>query len=348
MKLGAYDYLTKPFKTEELSAVIHKASEKKDLVVENRRLKAQIKRHFEFERIITKSPLMLQVLDTVKKIAPADIPVLIQGESGVGKELVAMALHAASHRADRPFVPINCGAISETTLASELFGHEKGSFTGAHAQKIGLVEVADSGTLFLDEIGEMTPQLQTKLLRVLETGQFFRVGGVREARVDVRFISATNRDIAKEVEKGAFREDLYFRIGAITLQIPPLRDRKEDIPLLVAHIVRNNPGFRHKRFSKEALRVLSAYHWPGNVRELQNVVQRTLLLSRGDAIEPYDLPLDMSSDQRQSGRRLEEVEKEHIIKVLRENAGQRGKAAEILGIDPKTLYRKLLSYGMAE
>ncbi len=348
MKLGAYDYLTKPFKTDELVTVIHKASEKKSIVMENLRLKAHVRRHLEFERIVTGSPLMFDVLETVKKIAPSDIPVIIYGESGVGKELVAMAIHAASQRADRPFVPINCGAIPETTLASELFGHEKGAFTGAYAQKMGLIEVAHSGTLFLDEIGEMSSQLQAKLLRVLETGRFFRVGGIREIEVDVRFVSATNRDITTEVQKGTFREDLYFRISAMSIIVPPLRDRKEDIPLLVEHVIGKNPHLRHRKFSKEAIRALCNYSWPGNVRELQNVIQRVLLLSKGDTIEPDDLPADLLTARKVHGKRLEDVEKDHILRVLKESGGHRGKAADMLGIDPKTLYRKLLAYGIAE
>ncbi|HSB52659.1 MAG TPA: sigma-54 dependent transcriptional regulator, partial [Dissulfurispiraceae bacterium] len=348
MKLGAYDYLTKPFKTEELVTVIHKASEKKSIVMENLRLKAQVRRHLEFERIITGSPLMVDLLETVKKIAPSDIPVIICGESGVGKELVAMAIHAASHRADRPFVPINCGAIPEDTLASELFGHEKGAFTGAYTQKMGLIEVAHSGTLFLDEIGEMSHQLQAKLLRVLETGKFFRVGGIREIEVDVRFVSATNRDITAAVQKGTFREDLYFRISAMSIVVPPLRERKEDIPLIVEHVIGKNPHLRHRRFSKEAIRALCNYSWPGNVRELQNVIQRVLLLSTHDTVEPDDLPADLVLGRKVHGKRLEDIEKEHILRVLKESGGHRGKAADMLGIDPKTLYRKLLAYGIAE
>lgn len=348
MKLGAYDYLTKPFKLEQLIIVMEKAYEKKRLLRENLLLKTQIKRQSGTQRIITKSPAILEILENVRKIAQSDFPVLITGESGVGKELIAIAVHEASPRANEPFVPINCGAIPENTIESELFGHEKGAFTGAHARKIGLFEVANHGILFLDEIAELPLPLQGKLLRVIETKSFFRVGGVKEVKVDVRFVTATNRDIKSEAEKGSFRSDLYYRISAITLHIPPLRERKECIPLLVEHIIKNNLACKNKRFSAEALRVLSGYPWPGNVRELQNVVNRTLLLTKSEIIEPDDLPADLLSAPKKHGRKLEEIERDHILEVLKEVEGQRSKAAEILGLDPKTLYRKLLNYGVKE
>jgi DNA-binding NtrC family response regulator len=348
MKLGAYDYLTKPFQIEELIAVINKAYEKKELLSENLLLKSQIKRQSIANKIITKNPLMLEILETVKKVAVSDLPVLIYGESGVGKELVAKAIHDTSKRVDKPFIPINCGAIPETMLESELFGHEKGAFTGAYTKKLGLLEIANNGTLFLDEIGELTLQLQGKLLRVIETGSFFRVGGIKEMRVDVKFVSATNKDLKKEVETGNFRPDLFYRITALILRIPPLRERKEDIPLLIEHIIKSNTAFKDKKLSKKALNILSGYTWPGNVRELQNVIHRAFLLSKGDIIGPHDLPSDLISDQRIPIKRLEDVEREHILKVLREVDGKRGKAAEILDVDPKTLYRKLSHYGINE
>ena len=348
MKLGAYDYLTKPFKMEELKAVIGKAFEKKELRSENLVLRAQVKRQSENQEVITKNPAMIELLETLRKLAESEFPVLVYGESGVGKELMAKAIHGASKRPDGPFIPINCGAIPENMLESELFGYEKGAFTGAHAKKLGLLEIANHGTLFLDEICELTLPLQGKLLRVIETGKFFRLGGVRGTDVDVKFVSATNKEIKSEVEKGHFRADLYYRISTLTLSIPPLRERREDIPLLVNHQIKKNPAFKHKRFSEGALKILSEYSWPGNVRELQNVVHRTLLLSRKDVIEPYDLPADLVTDLKGSGKRLEDVEKSHILKVLKEAGGQKGKAAEILGVDPKTLYRKLLSYGVSE
>ncbi len=345
MKLGAYDYLTKPFKMLELKAILEKAYEKRGLSRENLILKTEIKRELEAQKIITQSPLMFEIFDHVKRVALSPFPTLIYGESGVGKELLARAIHHDSERADRPFVPINCGAIPENMLESELFGFEKGAFTGANAKKLGLLEIANHGTLFLDEICELTLPLQGKLLRVIETGRFFRIGGIKEVQVDVKFVSATNKDVKREVEMDRFRADLYYRVSALTLQIPPLRDRKEDIPLLVNHIIKNNPAFRHKSFSNEALKILANYTWPGNVRELFNVLHRTLLLSKNDLIGPDDLPIDLTLNPKAAGRRLEDVEREHILKVLKEAGGQRGKAAEILGVDPKTLYRKLLGYG---
>ena len=346
MKLGAYDYLAKPFKLEELQVVIEKACEKRKLLSENLLLKTQLKRQSAPKVIVTNSRLMRELLSTVKKVASSDLPVLVYGESGVGKELVAWAIHEGSQRADAPFIPLNCGAIPESMIESELFGHEKGAFTGAYAKKLGLLEIANNGTLFFDEIGELPLQLQVKLLRVIETKSFFRVGGVREINVDVKFVAASNKDLKAEAEKGNFRADLYYRIGALTLHVPPLRERKEDIPLLIEHCVRNNPAFRHKTFGKDALQILSAYSWPGNVRELQNVVHRTLLLSNTDTIGREDLSPDLTAGNTTSGKRLEDIERQHILKVLNEVGGQKTRAAEILGIDPKTLYRKLSHYGV--
>ncbi len=344
MKLGAYDYLTKPFKLMELKTVLAKAYEKKGLSRENLVLKEQIKRESEIQKIITNSPLMSGILENVKKVSTSPLPVLIYGESGVGKELIARAIHHESNRAHRPFVPINCGAIPENMLESELFGFEKGAFTGAYAKKLGLLEIANEGILFLDEICELPPALQVKLLRVIETGRFFRIGGIKEVQVDVKFIAATNKDIKSEAEKGQFRSDLYYRISALALSIPPLRERKEDIPLLVDHTIKNTPAFKGKSFDKEALKILALYPWPGNVRELLNVVHRTLLLAKNDLVGADDLPIDLIGSSKANGKRLKDVEREHILKVLKEAGGQRTKAAEILGVDPKTLYRKLLDY----
>lgn len=348
MKLGAYDFLTKPFKLAEMKAVIEKAYEKKNLVNENLILKTQIKRQSQGHGVISKDPAMLELLESLKKLAESGFPVLICGESGVGKELVAKAIHDASQRAEGPFIPINCAAIPENMLESELLGYEKGAFTGAFGKKLGLLEVASHGTLFLDEICELTLPVQGKLLRVIETGRFFRLGGVKETSADVKIVSATNKDIKSEAEQGNFRADLYYRISTLTVSIPPLRERQNDIPLLVDHQVKSNAAFKHKRFSGDALRILSEYPWPGNVRELQNVVHRVLLLSKNDLIEPDDLPADLTANPNLSGRRLEDVEREHILTVLKEVGGHKGKAAEILGVDPKTLYRKLLSYGVSE
>jgi DNA-binding NtrC family response regulator len=347
MRLGAYDYLTKPFKIEELKAVIEKAYEKRKLISENIRLKAQLQRQTGQKKIITNNPAMLKLIENAKRLAPSDLPVLIHGESGVGKELVAWLLHESSG-SPGAFLPVNCGAIPETMLESELFGHEKGSFTGAYVKKTGLLEVADKGALFLDEVGELPPQLQVKLLRVIETKRFFRVGGVREIQVAVRFIFATNKDLKNEAENGRFRPDLYYRISALNLLIPPLRKRKGDIPLLVEYFMKTNPSFRNKSFTDESLALLQDYPWPGNIRELQNLVYRVLLLSKSDLIGPNDLPADFLDNYRLSGNSLKDVEKRHILKVLDEAGGRRSRAAEILDIDPKTLYRKLLSYGMKE
>ncbi len=345
MKLGAYDFLTKPFKMSELKAIITKAYEKKKILHENLLLKTQLRRQSEAEKIISRSALMEEILNTVRRVALSNMPVLIHGESGTGKELVARAVHDNSHSYDGPFIPINCGAIPENMLESELFGHEKGAFTGAVTRKPGLLELAHNGTLFLDEIGELNQALQIKLLRIIETGRFFRVGGTREIQVCVRYVAATNKDIKTEVDRGCFRPDLYYRISALTIHLPPLRERKDDIPLLIEHFRNCNPSFRQRKFSDSALRILMDYPWPGNVRELQNVIHRALLLAPQDLIGPDDLPADLRP-LRAASRRLEDVEKEYILRILHEEGGHRGKAADILGIDPKTLYRKLVGYGI--
>ena len=348
MKLGAYDYLTKPFKLEELSAIIEKACEKKSLRSENLLLKTQIKREVESRQFIVRSAVMLGLLETIKKLAAADFPVLITGESGTGKELIARLIHRDSNRSNGPFIAINCGAIPDTMIESELFGYEKGAFTGAHARKLGLLELANSGTLLLDEIGDMPLPLQVKLLRVIETGSFYRLGGTREMKINVRVVSATNKNLQTEIGKGTFRQDLFYRISTLTVSIPPLRDRREDIEPLIEHFLKGAPSFKQKRISPKALSMLTAYAWPGNVRELQNVIQRAKLLSLSDVIESEDLPSDLQAGRETSGRRLDDLERTHILKVLKESGGQRGKAAEILGIDPKTLYRKLQAYGVTE
>jgi len=348
MKLGAYDYLTKPFRREELSPILEKAFEKKKLRSENLILKTQVERQQDNRRIVAKSPAMLELLETVGKIAASDYPVLITGESGTGKELIASAIHSGSKRHDKPFVALNCGAIPENMIESELFGYEKGAFTGAQARKLGLLEVANKGTLFLDEIGDMPLALQVKLLRVIETGTFFRLGGIREQKVDIRIVAATHKDLKAEISRGAFRQDLYYRISSFVVQIMPLRERPEDIPELIEFFLKQAPDFRHKQFSKQALAVLSQYAWPGNVRELQNVLHRALLLSKNNIIEPTDLPLEICGVQHTGSARLEDMEREHILKVLKASGGQRNRAAEALGIDPKTLYRKLAGYGVNE
>lgn len=350
MRFGAYDYLTKPFRIEELKEVVLKAAEKRRLLRENLALKHQLNRQAAVSgRMVAESAAMREVMEQVAAVARSEFPLLILGESGAGKELVARAVHAASSRAGGPFLAVNCGAIPETMMESELFGYERGAFTGAHTRKAGLLEIAEGGTILFDEIGELPLPLQVKLLRVVETKRFMRLGGVKETSVDVRFFSATNRDLAEAVRKGAFRQDLYYRISPLVLSVPPLRERREDLPALVEHFAGSDPAFRGKRFTAAALGAFADYPWPGNVRELQNVIHRVLLLSKGDLIDRDDLPADLTAALpagRERPRRLEEAEKTHILAVLKEAGGHRGKAAEALGIDPKTLYRKLLHYGI--
>jgi len=349
MKLGAYDYLTKPAKIEELDILIRKAAEKGQLVRDNVALRAHAPGAAPFGGILTHSPRMQEVLRMIDRVAPTDSSVLVLGESGTGKELVARALHERSPRAPRPFVPIHCGALPREVLESELYGHEKGAFTGAVAAKPGLIELADGGTLLLDEIGEMEPDSQVKLLRALETGTFFRVGGTRARRVDVRIVAATNRDLADAMRRGEFRQDLYYRINTIAIALPPLRDRRDDVALLARHFVEGNAAYGVKRLSAPALAALEAYGWPGNVRELQHAIERAVILAKGEEIQPDDLPPEvvgggLPATTAPAGGSLEGMERQHIVATLRQVGGHRGKAAALLEIDPKTLYRKILAY----
>jgi DNA-binding NtrC family response regulator len=347
MKLGAYDYLTKPTKIEELDIVLRKAAEKGQLMRDNVALRAHAPGAEPYGGILTKSPKMQDVLRIVERVAPTDSAVLILGESGTGKELVARAIHERSARAARPFVPIHCGALPREVLESELFGHEKGAFTGAVNAKPGLVDLADGGTLFLDEIGEMEADSQVKLLRALETGMFFRVGGTRARSVDIRIVAATNRDLGEAMRSGEFRQDLYYRINTITVTLPPLRDRREDIALLAQHFVESKATYGAKRLSSAALAALEAYAWPGNVRELLHAIERGVILSKGDIIEPADLPPEVLGGAEPAATpagSLESMERTHIVSTLRQVSGHRGKAAALLGIDPKTLYRKIIGY----
>src|SRR6059036_1989659 len=285
MKLGAYDYLTKPTKIEELDVVVRKAAEKGQLLRDNQALRAHAPGAAPFSGILTKSPRMHEVLRVVERVAPTDSSVLVLGESGTGKELVARAIHERSTRAERPFVPIHCGALPREVLESELFGHEKGAFTGAINAKPGLIELAEGGTLFLDEIGEMEPESQVKLLRVLESLSFFRVGGTRRRTVDMRLVAATNRDLAEAIKANQFRQDLYYRINTITVSLPPLRERREDIRPLAQHFLEQNAAYGRRRLSPVAVRALERYDWPGNVRELQHAIQRAVILCTGDEIQ---------------------------------------------------------------
>ena len=354
MKLGAYDYLTKPTKIEELEILVRKAAEKGQLLRDNVALRAHAPGAGPYGGIVTRSAKMHEVLRMVERVAPTESSVLVLGESGTGKELVARAIHERSTRAERPFVPIHCGALPREVLESELFGHEKGAFTGAVNAKPGLIELADGGTLLLDEIGDMEPDSQVKLLRVLETGTFFRVGGTRPRRVDIRLVAATNRDLTAAMKSGQFREDLFYRINTITVHLAPLRDRREDIGLLAQHFLDTNTTYGHKRLSPAALAALDGYAWPGNVRELLHVIERGVILCKGDEITPRDLPPEIAgatgaapagvAPASAAAPTLEAMERQHIVATLRQVNGHRGKAAALLGIDPKTLYRKILGY----
>jgi two-component system, NtrC family, response regulator AtoC len=350
MKLGAYDYLTKPTKIEELDVVVRKAAEKGQLVRENVALRAHAPGAAPFGGLLTQSARMHEILRIIDRVAPTDSAVLILGESGTGKELVARAIHENSPRGPRAFVPIHCGALPREVFESELFGHEKGAFTGAVGTKPGLVELADGGTLFLDEIGEMEPDSQVKLLRAIETGTFFRVGATRPRRVDVRLVAATNRDLAEAMKRGEFRQDLYYRINTITVSLPPLRERPDDVALLARHFVEANAKYGVKRLTPATMTALEAYPWPGNVRELLHAVERAVILSKGDEIFPSDLPPEILGSSpppaASSSGSLETMERQHIVAVLRQVNGHRGKAAALLAIDPKTLYRKINAYGI--
>jgi DNA-binding NtrC family response regulator len=350
MKLGAYDYLTKPARIEELDILVRKAAEKGRLIRQNVVLRDRLDPAAPAGGIITASGKMEEILRLIDRVAPTDSTVLVLGESGTGKELVARAIHERSPRASQAFVAIHCGALPREVLESELFGHEKGAFTGAVNAKPGLIELADGGTLLLDEIGEMEPESQVKLLRVLETRSFFRVGGTRSRTVDMRLVCATNRDLGEAIRQGRFRQDLFYRINTISVTLPPLRDRPEDVRVLAEHFLEQNAQYGPKRLAPETLGRLEAYHWPGNVRELQHVIQRAAILGGSEVIQPVDLPPEIQhgdpvAPQPTPGS-LESMERQHIIATLKQVGGHRGKAAALLGIDPKTLYRKLLGYGI--
>lgn len=351
MKAGAYDYVVKPFKLSELKLIVRRALEHRAAVVENYQLKEILKQKFDFSNIIGNSTPMQAVFERLRKVADSDATVLIYGESGTGKELVAKALYMNSHRHDRPFVSINCGALPETLLESELFGYLKGSFTGANTDKVGLFQAADGGTIFLDEIGLTSPALQMRLLRVLQEREIRRIGDTRDIKVDVRVIAATNEDLAEKVKRGEFREDLYYRLSVIPVKIPPLRERKSDIPLLIEHFVAQSSARIGKTFrpDKKYLDTLINYDWPGNVRELENIIERCIALAEGDVLRADDLPdtiLHYEPDPNLSTSRelkavVEESERRHIERVIRETDGNKKLAARILGIDLATLYRKM-------
>ncbi|MBE3071388.1 MAG: sigma-54-dependent Fis family transcriptional regulator [Acidobacteria bacterium] len=351
MKIGAYDYLVKPFDPEELSLMIQKIVGQQALLRENILLRKVLKREYHFRDLVSKSPAMQAIFDLAKTAARSQSTILILGESGTGKELLARAIHTESPRRSGPFVAVSCAALTETLLESELFGHEKGAFTGAAALRKGKFEMADRGTLFLDEIGDISPKLQLDLLRVLEDRRFFRVGGSEAVTVDVRIIAATNRDIKKAADHGTFREDLYYRLNVIPIHLPPLRDRREDIPLLVDHLLERLGVEMNRKVdtvSSEALGLLIAHDWPGNVRELRNVLERGLVVATGSVIETANLGLAPVAPRVSAGDgglvSLDEIERRHIASVLQETAGNISHAARVLGIDRATLYNKMRKY----
>lgn len=344
MKMGAYDYLTKPCNLAELEITLQKAYEKKQLLEENLGMKEVLRRDRSSKVIVGKSQAITRVLELAKKVAASDSPVLIEGESGTGKELIVNAIHHWSSRAQQPLVAVNSGALPAQLLESELFGHEKGAFTGALTTKKGLIESAHRGTLFLDEIGEMELGLQVKLLRFLETGEFRRVGDVRLRKVDVRVIAATNRNLEEEVVKGNFREDLYYRLNVIKIRVPPLRERKEDIPLLAEYFLQKAGNGAPKELASDALEALMSYDYPGNVRELFNILERGILLSTGDKIQKEDLFGCFAREDEPKLCTLEEMEKRYIKQVLEAVQWNKTKAAELLGISVRNLYRKIEEY----
>jgi DNA-binding NtrC family response regulator len=357
MKLGAADYITKPFDIEELRLIIAKTLASQDLEREVRYLRAQVVNRYAFHNLVGKSPTMQEIYLKIEQVADTRTTVLITGESGTGKELVARALHYNSSRRDQPFIALNCAALPETLIESELFGHEKGSFTDASARRTGQFELAHGGTLFLDEIGDLSLPTQAKLLRVLQEREFTRVGGTLPIKVDVRIIAATNRRLEDLVGSKTFREDLYYRINVVSLYLPALRDRREDVPLLAKHFLAKKAEEDQRspqEFSKEALEILSKYHWPGNVRELENVVEQTLVWSRGGMITPEHLPASLKTDTRASSLREEtlsgrlsletavlEFEKEIILDALKRTDYVQTHAATLLGIS-----RRVLKYRM--
>lgn len=369
MKLGAYDYLTKPYRIGELSALVTAAAEKQQLKVDNQRLRAQIARtHQSLPEIVAESRQMKEALRLVQRVAPSDTSVLITGESGVGKELIAQAIHRLSRRADKPFIDLNCAALQDTLLESELFGHEAGAFSGARVRKLGLFEIADGGTIFLDEVMEMPMQLQSKLLRALETRSFFRVGGVKKVEVDVRLVAATNRNKEQSINEGVFRADLLYRINSFEIAIPPLRERREDIEPLARHILHKLAGANAPEMSPAAIEALSNFDWSGNVRQLRNCLERAVLLADNDTITPRELPPEIAfrtempsvsvnyvapaasstvgSFHNAPANSLRDVERQQIIGALEKTGWHRGKTAELLGISPSTLYRRLREYGL--
>ena len=369
MKRGAYDYLTKPFKVDEVSVVVERALEKRALLRDNLELRAELEGRFRLDRLVGKSPPMLRLFELVRKVAPARTSVLLSGESGTGKEVVARALHhlSGSPRADGPFVAVNCGAIPESLLESELFGHVRGAFTGAVADKAGLFAAAHGGTLFLDEIGELSAAMQVKLLRVLQERKVKKVGGTVEEELDVRVVAATNRDLEAEVERGAFRRDLYYRLNVIQLHLAPLKQRREDVPLLVEHFLRKHAAALGRTLTgiePDAMAALVDYDYPGNVRELENILERAVTLESGDRITRASLPplearkraastvaqpgnLEIPPEGLDLDRVMGELERDLLLKALERTKGVRKDAAKLLGITFRSLRYRLAKLGVA-
>lgn len=359
MKLGAFDYLTKPLERDELLVVVKNAVEKTKLLQENRRLKEQLGEQFRIDNIIGSDGRMQDVLKIVKKVAGSSSTVLVCGESGTGKELIAKAIHQNSPRKDKPFIAINCAAIPETLLESELFGYEKGAFTGASTRKIGLFESAEGGTLFLDEVGDMGMGLQAKLLRVLQEREIRRVGGNENLQIDVRILAATNKNLGEEIKKGMFREDLYYRLNIIAIQLPALRERKGDIPRLVGHYLEKygrSHGKAMSGISDEALDLLVSYSWPGNVRQLEGVIERAVLFSEGEILDVEALPLELhfkaasagkiQMDFPSEGLSFEDLEREMLVKAMKKADWVIAKAAPLLGMSYRTLQYRLNKFGI--
>ncbi|GAB4167968.1 MAG: sigma-54 dependent transcriptional regulator [Geothermobacteraceae bacterium] len=350
MKQGAHDYLIKPFFADELFNLVEKIVERNRLETENRSLKAEIRRRFDPDQVVFASPGFRQAFELARKVAPSEASVLIMGESGVGKELVASTIHYSSRRSDNRFLTINCAALTDTLLESQLFGHVKGAFTGAVANHRGLVEEADGGTLFLDEIGDISAALQAKLLRVLQEKEFIPVGSTKVRKADVRFVAATNKDLETEVRLGHFREDLFYRLNVVTIQVPPLRERREDIPLLAQFFARKYSPRGEQQITPEAMTLLNSYHWPGNVRELENVIEMATILADGGPLGAEHLPVKVSEAPPvdfalpREQMSLDDVERLYIEQVFRQTGYHKLKTSDILGISRKTLDRKLKQY----
>jgi DNA-binding NtrC family response regulator len=353
IKKGAYDFIPKPFTPDTLRVIVKRALEKRELILENVLLREELEASFGSDVIIGQSKSMKQIEDLARKVGPTDSTVLITGESGTGKELIARAIHYCSERKDKPFVTVDCGSLVESLFESELFGHVKGSFTGATATKYGRFELANGGTLFFDEIGNVSLSIQTKLLRVLQEREVTKVGSSQVIKVDVRIIAATNKDLQETVKAGTFREDLFYRLSVVPVTLPPLRERRGDIPLLANYFLakyNKKRGKSIKAISDQAIKALVEYDWPGNVRELENAIERAVVLTEDDMIKPSDLlyygltvQTPSKSDASQA-QRLLDVEKEHIVKTLKMFNGHKGKTADSLGIDRKTLRLKLRAY----